>query len=196
MSKFRETDVELTPLVQSTPEACYNIVEPPRVQQMDNGSDKSKLLKGVGLALGSAVMFVTSNAIQCYGHHKLTFWQLLFYRSISQTLVMLVVHRLVTCLKKKRPTIEQIVMRDLGFVTSMTLYENTSGFMHFLFGPRQARVKMVLQGIFGALVLLGMYGALAYISLASSTAIFFTAPIFTFILAPCMLKEPCKVYRL
>jgi drug/metabolite transporter (DMT)-like permease len=53
----------------------------------------------------------------------------------------------------------------------------------------------VLQGMLGGLLLLCMFNAIKHVPLANSSAIMFCTPVFTFVLAPCMLREQCGIYR-
>ena len=58
-------------------------------------------------------------------------------------------------------------------------------------GPafESARQRVLLQGIFGAMILFGIFTSLRFIPAAEATAIFFMIPIFSFSFSACMLKE-------
>lgn len=141
----------------------------------------NSLVKGILCSLGCSLMLTFSNAVQKYGNHSLTFWQLLLYRGIGQTIFMFGAH---TCLS---PPCSK---------NSTKLDKSDPAILSFLVGAKKARSRMALQGFLGGCLLLGMYGAVNYIPLASATAIFFSTPVFTFLMATFMLKERCRAYRL
>ena len=62
---------------------------------------------------------------------------------------------------------------------------------HILLGPdfQGARQRVLLQGIFGAMILFGIFTSLHFIPAAEATAIFFMIPIFSFSFSACILKE-------
>ena len=64
-----------------------------------------------------------------------------------------------------------------------------------LLGPAGVRVRTVMQGMLGGLLLLSMFNAIKHVPLGNSSAIMFCTPVFTFIFAPCMLREHCGLYR-
>ena len=67
----------------------------------------------------------------------------------------------------------------------------------FLLGPalQGARKLVLLQGIFGAMILFGIFTSLHFIPAAEATAIFFMIPIFSFSLSVFMLKERFTILR-
>ena len=69
------------------------------------------------------------------------------------------------------------------------------GLTDSLLGPAGVRVRTVMQGILGGLLLLSMFNAIKHVPLGNSSAIMFCTPVFTFIFAPCMLREQCGLYR-
>ena len=71
------------------------------------------------------------------------------------------------------------------------------GTIWYLLGPEEAgaRLKVVLNGLFGALTLFGIFTSLHLIPAAEATAIFFMAPIFTFVFSLFILKEPFTILR-
>ena len=69
------------------------------------------------------------------------------------------------------------------------------GLVDSLLGPAGVRVRTVMQGILGGLLLLSMFNAIKHVPLGNSSAIMFCTPVFTFIFAPCMLREQCGLYR-
>ena len=67
----------------------------------------------------------------------------------------------------------------------------------FFLGPafQGARKLVLLQGIFGAMILFGIFTSLHFIPAAEATAIFFMIPIFSFSLSTFMLKERFTILR-
>ena len=67
----------------------------------------------------------------------------------------------------------------------------------YMFGPAigGARFRVVLQGLCGAAILFGIFTSLHLIPAAEATAIFFMVPIFSFVFASFMLKEPYTILR-
>ena len=68
----------------------------------------------------------------------------------------------------------------------------------FMIGPEipGARIRVVLQGLCGALILFGIFTSLHLIPAAEATAIFFMVPIFSFVFSSFMLKEPYTILRM
>ena len=68
--------------------------------------------------------------------------------------------------------------------------------LYFL-GPakQHARLRVILQGIFGALLIFGIFTSIYLISASEATAIFFMMPLFSFIFSYFILKEPYTFLR-
>ena len=68
--------------------------------------------------------------------------------------------------------------------------------LYYILGPSKpgARWRVVAQGIFGGLVIFGIFTSLNFIPATNATAIFFSTPIFAFVFASFMLKEPYKLF--
>ena len=68
--------------------------------------------------------------------------------------------------------------------------------LYFL-GPSKphARLRVILQGIFGALLIFGIFTSIYLISASEATAIFFMMPLFSFIFSYFILKEPYTFLR-
>ena len=68
----------------------------------------------------------------------------------------------------------------------------------YIIGPDipGARIRVVLQGLCGALILFGIYTSLHLIPAAEATAIFFMVPIFSFVFSSFMLQEPYTILRM
>lgn len=62
-------------------------------------------------------------------------------------------------------------------------------------GPREARLRIFLQGTFGGLLLLAIFVAVKHVPLGNASAIFFCTPVATFIFATVMLGEALRGYR-
>lgn len=71
-------------------------------------------------------------------------------------------------------------------------------FVWYMLGPEvpRARIRVVLQGLFGAMILFGIFTSLHLIPAAEATAIFFMVPVFSFVLSFFMLKEPYTLLRM
>ena len=61
--------------------------------------------------------------------------------------------------------------------------------MDIFFGPKEVRLRTVAQGLLGGLLLAAMFSAVKIVPLGNASAIMFCTPIFTFLLAPFMLRE-------
>jgi len=139
--------------------------------------------------LASSFLFVYADILQAYGTHKLTSWQILLYRAIAQTVLMFFLHAAWS----------HCSMRRTSFVNgSYTRIDDDEirVFIYFFLGPSTTRLRNLTQGILGGLLLLGLYASLERIPVGDANAIYFLTPLFCFILAPCTLKEPFKLYRL
>ena len=71
-------------------------------------------------------------------------------------------------------------------------------FLWFVLGPDLpgARIRVMLQGLCGALILFGIFTSLHLIPAAEATAIFFMVPIFSFLFSSFLLKEPYTILRI
>ena len=74
-------------------------------------------------------------------------------------------------------------------------YRAGHGLADILLGPAGVRVRTVMQGMLGGVLLLCMFNAIKHVPLGNSSAIMFCTPVFTFMFAPCMLREHCGIYR-
>ena len=77
------------------------------------------------------------------------------------------------------------------FFLPITLY-----FKEPLHGVEGERINLLERAIFGYLCFVLSYYALDYISLTDSSAIVFSAPVVTLIVACVVLKEPCGVFQI
>lgn len=70
--------------------------------------------------------------------------------------------------------------------------------LDYLLGPSKsgARGKVISQGLFGGMVIFGIFTSLNFIPATDATAIFFMTPVFSFIFASFMLREPCSIFRM
>lgn len=129
-----------------------------------------KSFVGILMVIFAGFAFTASNVLQKFIVPTLTFWQLLLHRAIAQTILLLI-------------------------VTSWEGRRCNRSVVDTLVGPPNARIRTVLQGFLGGILLLCMFTAIKHVPLGNASAIMFCTPIFTFILAPFMLKEPCGLYR-
>ena len=61
--------------------------------------------------------------------------------------------------------------------------------MDIFFGPKEVRLRTVIQGLLGGILLAALFGAVSIVPLGNASAIMFCTPVFTFLMAPFMLRE-------
>ena len=61
--------------------------------------------------------------------------------------------------------------------------------MNIFFGPKEVRVRTVVQGLLGGVLLAAMFSGVRIVPLGNASAIMFCTPVFTFLMAPFMLRE-------
>lgn len=121
---------------------------------------------GIGLVVLAGMTFTGSNVLQNFFVKDVNFFFLLAVRAIMQ-----------------------LVVTDLDLKCSGN---NVFGGETNL----KARFKIVLQGLFGGILLLCIFYSVTHIPLGNASAIFFLTPTMTFILAPFMLRERTGIFRI
>jgi len=188
------TDVETAPLLSNST-TLYNACDPP-----NNSNDaalpvddvtavtsshrhrlqrfwakrKATLCKifGIILVMCAGFSFTSSNVMQKFSVRHLSFWQLLANRALVQLLGTGVFCIVRHCRSQQQQG------------------------SHMFLGPPNVRIRTVGQGLLGGVLLACMFIAVKYVPLGNASAIMFCTPIFTFLLAPCMLGERYGLYRL
>ena len=71
----------------------------------------------------------------------------------------------------------------------MEILISDTAILEIYLGPVGSRIRTVTQGVLGGLLLAAVFTAIKIVPLGSASAIMFCTPVFTFLMASCMLGE-------